>query len=64
MVAVLLLILGVILFLVIAIAVYIFKTQRTLVNLDELCKNSIPVGTPSSLWPRQQPNTPSMSQRL
>jgi LemA protein len=41
MVAVLLLILGVILFLVIAIAVYIFKTQRTLVNLDELCKNAM-----------------------
>ena len=41
MVAVLLLILGVILFLVIAIAVYIFNTQRTLVNLDELCKNAM-----------------------
>ena len=41
MVAVLLLILGIILFLVIAIALYIFKTQRTLVNLDELCKNAM-----------------------
>ena len=41
MVAVLSIILGIILFLVIAIALYIFKTQRTLVNLDELCKNAM-----------------------
>ena len=41
MVAVLLVILGIIIFLVVVIAVYIFKTQRVLVNLDELCKNAM-----------------------
>ena len=41
MVAILLLVLGVILLLIIMVAVYIFKTQRQLVNLDELCKNAM-----------------------
>ena len=41
MVAALLVILGIIIFLVVVIAVYIFKTQRVLVNLDELCKNAM-----------------------
>ena len=41
MVAVLVLILGIIIFLVVAILVYIFNTQRKLVNLDELCKNAM-----------------------
>lgn len=41
MVTVLVLILGLILFLVIAVLLYIFKTQRVLVNLDELCKNAM-----------------------
>ncbi len=41
MVAALLIILGIIIFLVVMIAVYIFKTQRVLVNLDELCKNAM-----------------------
>ena len=41
MVAALLIILGIIIFLVVVIAVYIFKTQRVLVNLDELCKNAM-----------------------
>ena len=36
MVTVLVLILGLIIFLVIAVLLYIFKTQRRLVNLDEL----------------------------
>ncbi len=41
MVTVLVLILGLIIFLVLVVLVYIFKTQRTLVNLDELCKNAM-----------------------
>jgi LemA protein len=41
MVTVLVFILGLIIFLVIAILLYIFKTQRRLVNLDELCKNAM-----------------------
>ncbi len=36
-----LLILGVIIVLVIAVLLYIFNTQRSLVNLDELCKNAM-----------------------
>ena len=41
MVTALVLILGLIIFLVIAVLLYIFKTQRVLVNLDELCKNAM-----------------------
>lgn len=41
MVTILLAILGIILLLVIFIFFYIFKTQRELVNLDELCKNAM-----------------------
>ena len=33
--------LGIILLLVIFICIYIFRTQRQLVNLDELCKNAM-----------------------
>ena len=41
MVAILIGILGLILLLVIFICIYIFRTQRQLVNLDELCKNAM-----------------------
>ena len=41
MVAILVGILGIILLLVIFICIYIFRTQRQLVNLDELCKNAM-----------------------
>ena len=41
MVTILLAILGIILLLVIFICIYIFRTQRQLVNLDELCKNAM-----------------------
>ena len=41
MVAILIGILGIILLLVIFICIYIFRTQRQLVNLDELCKNAM-----------------------
>ena len=41
MVAILVGILGLILLLVIFICIYIFRTQRQLVNLDELCKNAM-----------------------
>lgn len=71
MVAILLLVLGVILLLIIMVAVYIFKTQRQLVNLDELCKNAMSqiavqlnsTGMPCWHWPNWQDNTPSMSRR-
>ena len=40
MVTVLVVLLAIILFLIIAVALYIFSTQRQLVNLDELCRNA------------------------
>ena len=41
MVAILLVILGAIVLLAVFVFLYIFKTQRELVNLDELCKNAM-----------------------
>lgn len=41
MAAVLTIILLIIVFLVVVVGVYIFNTQRKLVNLDELCKNAM-----------------------
>lgn len=40
MVTVLVILLAIIVLLVLAVALYIFSTQRQLVNLDELCKNA------------------------
>lgn len=41
MVIALVLILGIIIFLVIVVLLYIYNTQRSLVSLDELCKNAM-----------------------
>lgn len=41
MMTVLILLLGAIVFLAVMVFVYIFNTQRKLVNLDELCKNAM-----------------------
>ena len=41
MVTALVLLLGIILLLVVAVTLYIFSTQRTLVTLDENCKNAL-----------------------
>ena len=40
MITALVILLGLMMFIVIAIALYVFSTQRSLVTLDENCKNA------------------------